>query len=230
MDMLKYVVPPLHPEGRRFVIAAVLVTLVLFWAVTPLGWLGLVLSAYCVYFFRDPERVVPDVDGALVSPGDGVVSQITQAPPPRELDMGADPRTRISIFLSVFNVHVNRVPAAGRITDLIYVPGKFVNAALDKASEDNERQIARMKTTAGHDIAFVQIAGLVARRIVCGLEVDQTVAMGERFGIIRFGSRVDVYLDGDLVPMVVEGQTVVGGETILADGRFGEPARQGRAV
>ena len=209
MDMLKYVVPPLHPEGRRFVIAAVLVTLVLFWAVTPLGWLGLVLSAYCVYFFRDPERVVPDVDGALVSPGDGVVS---------------------SIFLSVFNVHVNRVPAAGRITDLIYVPGKFVNAALDKASEDNERQIARMKTTAGHDIAFVQIAGLVARRIVCGLEVDQTVAMGERFGIIRFGSRVDVYLDGDLVPMVVEGQTVVGGETILADGRFGEPARQGRAV
>ncbi|MFQ5535758.1 MAG: phosphatidylserine decarboxylase, partial [Sphingomonadales bacterium] len=165
--------------------------------------------------------------GLLVSPADGVVQMVVKAPPPPELDMGDEPRTRISVFMNVFNVHVNRVPADGEITGLAYTPGKFFNATLDKASEDNERQAVRMTTAEGKDIAFVQIAGLIARRIVCYIEEGRKVAAGERFGVIRFGSRVDIYLDEGMNALVIPGQTTVAGETVLADCKSKEARRKG---
>ncbi|TNE62071.1 MAG: phosphatidylserine decarboxylase [Alphaproteobacteria bacterium] len=216
MKALDVVMTPINREGHIFVAIFFVASLALFWVADPLGWIGLVLTAWCLYFFRDPERVVPDEPGVLVSPADGTVCLITEALPPAELDMGDAPRTRISIFLSVFNVHVNRVPAAGKVTRLAYVPGKYLNAADENASEENERQLVRMTTEDGHDIAFAQVAGLVARRILCDLSDDQTVARGDRFGLIRFGSRTDIYLDDGLVPMVKVGQTMIGGETVIA--------------
>jgi phosphatidylserine decarboxylase len=216
MNLLSSVLVPIHREGYPFVAIFVAVTLLLFWIWPPLGWLGFVATCWCVYFFRDPDRVVPLDEGLLVSPADGRVLSVTQAAPPPELGMGDGQRQRIAIFMNVFNVHVNRVPADGVITGLDYRPGKFLNASLDKASEDNERQAVRMTTGSGHDIAFVQIAGLVARRIVCELFEGQQVRGGERFGIIRFGSRVDIYLDDGLRPLVSPGQMAVAGETVLA--------------
>jgi phosphatidylserine decarboxylase len=178
----------------------------------------LLLTAACALFFRDPKRVTPIGDNYIISPADGLVQNIKEVAPPAELNMGDEPMTRVSIFLSVFDVHVNRIPAVGKITALFYHPGKFLNATLDKASVDNERQIVAMKTTYGDkDIIFVQIAGFIARRIVCYLEQGKEVRSGERFGIIRFGSRMDVYLPKDVKPKVVIGQKAVGGETILAD-------------
>jgi len=227
MDTLRSVLVPIHREGWRFIAIFALVTLVLYEIARPLGWLGLLATAWCIYFFRDPPRVSPSRPGLILSPADGVVQMIGRAVPPAELGMGSDALTRISIFMNVFNVHVNRVPADGQITALSYRPGKFFNAALDKASEENERQAVRMCLADGRDLAFVQIAGLVARRIVCDLEEGQQVRAGERFGMIRFGSRCDVYLDEGMAPLVAVGQVAVGGETILADATSGEPARAG---
>lgn len=227
MDLLRTVFVPIHTEGYRFIALFALVTLGLFWLAQPLGWIGLALTVWCVCFFRDPPRVTPVREGLIVSPADGVVQSIVAAVPPAELDMGPEPRTRVAVFMNVFNVHVNRCPADGEITALAYRPGKFLNASLDKASDDNERQAIRMTTSDGHDIAFVQIAGLVARRILCTLIEGQTVKCGERFGMIRFGSRVDVYLPDGVEPLVAVGQKAVAGETVLADAAGAEPRRRG---
>jgi phosphatidylserine decarboxylase len=218
---------PLHPEGWRFVALFALVTLILFWLWSPLGWIGVVLTAWCAYFFRDPARVTPAREGLVISPADGVVQMIAQVPPPPELTMGDAPMTRISVFMNVFNVHVNRIPISGTIVDKAYIPGQFLNASLDKASVFNERNAVRLKMSDGRDIAFVQIAGLVARRIRCDIERNDAVRAGERFGLIRFGSRVDVYLPADVAPLVIVGQTTVAGETVLADLVGAEPAREG---
>ena len=221
------IVPPIHPEGRRFILLFAVITLGFFWLAEPLGWVGVVLTLWCAYFFRDPARVTPVAEGLVIAPADGLVLPIVEVVPPKELGFGDKPMTRVSIFMNVFNVHVNRIPADGKITRLAYVPGKFLNADMDKASEDNERQVIAMETSSGMRLGFVQIAGLVARRIVCYLDEDQGVVAGERFGLIRFGSRVDVYLDEGISPQVIEGQKTIAGETVLADNRFGEGVRSG---
>ena len=213
----RYILPNIHNEGWKFVglFAAVTALLAIIWA--PLGWLGLILTAWCDFFFRDPERVTPEIKDVVVSPADGIVQMITEVEGPEELGLNDQKFTRVSVFMSVFNVHVNRAPAEGKITKAVYVPGKFINATLDKASKDNERQLLAMKTTSGQYIAFVQIAGLVARRIVCDAAAGQEYKAGERFGMIRFGSRLDVYLPLDVKPQVVLGQTMIAGETIIAN-------------
>jgi phosphatidylserine decarboxylase len=193
----------------------------------PLFWLGLLAAAYCAYFFRDPPRVTPTRVGLVIAPADGLVHPIVRAVPPPELELGDAPLTRVSIFLNIFNVHINRVPIDGTVTALSYRPGKFVNAALDKASEDNERMAIKVTTYDGVDLGFVQIAGLVARRIVCNLKADQPVRAGQVFGLIRFGSRMDVYLPEGVAPLVAPYQTAVAGETVIADLQSGEAARQG---
>ena len=224
---MKGVIVPIHSEGWPFIAIFFVGMLLLWWLWTPLGVLGALLTAWCVYFFRDPDRVTPTGKELVISPADGVVQMIERVVPPEELAMGEAPRTRISVFMNVFNVHVNRVPVDGTITRLAYRPGKFVNASLDKASVDNERQAVRMTSDGGHDIAFVQIAGLVARRILCTLANDQAVRAGERFGMIRFGSRVDVFLPDNVEPMVCVGQTTIAGETVLADLTSDSPAYSG---
>jgi phosphatidylserine decarboxylase len=227
MEAIRAVLVPINSEGYRFIAIFAAVTLVLFWIAEPLGWIGVVLTLWCAYFFRDPPRVTPVREGLIVSPADGVVQAIEAAMPPPELGMGEGKRLRISVFMNVFDVHVNRAPADGEITALHYRPGKFFNASLDKASEENERQALRMTTSDGKDIAFVQIAGLVARRILCTVFEGQKIRVGERFGMIRFGSRVDVYLDEGMVPMVITGQRAVAGETVLAETGAAEPRREG---
>lgn len=218
---------PIHPEGWRFVAIFAAITAVLWWLWAPLAAIGCVLTAWCAYFFRNPDRVTPAREGLVISPADGKVQMIEKAAPPPELEMGAAPRTRVSIFMNVFNVHVNRIPVDGTIEKLAYRPGKFLNASLDKASEHNERQSVRMRSGDGRELAFVQIAGLVARRILCWIEEGQGVAAGERFGLIRFGSRVDVYLPDGVSPLVCRGQTAVAGETVLADLNATEGPREG---
>lgn len=183
----------------------------------PLGWIGLVLTVWCFYFFRDPERVTPDVSDLVISPADGTVQMITKVKAPEELGLGDQKFTRVSVFMSVFNVHVNRAPAEGKIIKSVYVPGKFFNATMDKASKENERQILSMKTKSGKDLCFVQIAGLVARRILCEATEGQEYKAGERFGLIRFGSRLDVYLPEGVEPQVCLGQTMIAGESIIAN-------------
>lgn len=224
---VRSVVVPIHPEGWRFIPVFAAVTLLVGWFWPPFLVPGGLLTAWCVYFFRNPERVTPARDGLVVSPADGVVQMVQAAPPPAELEMGDAPRPRISIFMNVFDVHVNRVPADGTVEALSYRPGRFFNASLDKASEHNERQSVRLRLRDGRDIAFVQIAGLVARRILCRLGEGQAVKAGERFGMIRFGSRVDVYLPEGVPPLVCEGQTAVAGETVIADLASAEAAREG---
>jgi phosphatidylserine decarboxylase len=221
------VLVPIHRAGWPFIglFAAASVGLAL--VAEPLGLIGVVLTAWCVYFFRDPERVTPTRNGLIVSPADGVVQSLEPAVPPAELEMGDEVRPRVCVFMNVFNVHVNRIPCDGTITKLAYRPGRFFNASLDKASEFNERQGVRMSTTDSGDIAFVQIAGLVARRILCRLGEGQPVLAGERFGLIRFGSRVDVYLPEGVAPLVVVGQKTVAGETVIADVCAQEPPRAG---
>ncbi len=232
MDTVLSVLTPIHREGYRFIAIFAAVTVLLFLIGEPLGWIGVILTLWCAYFFRDPERFPPENPAAVVSPADGVVQMIENAVPPPELGLGDDPRPRISVFMNVFNVHVNRVPATGRIVCQAYRPGRFLNASLDKASTENERHGVRMETDGGQNIAFVQIAGLVARRILCHLEDGQRVEAGERFGLIRFGSRVDVYLEADMKPLVREGQTMIAGETVLAllpeagDGAEAEPEEE----
>ena len=216
MKMTETFLKPMHPEGWKFVPVFAAVTLVLFLIWQPLGWIGLGLTVWCYYFFRDPKRAVPQNRGLLLSPADGVVSLIGPAVPPAELGLGPQPLTRVSVFMSVFNCHVNRAPIAGEVTAVAYRPGKFLNASLDKASEDNERNALAIRLEDGRHIAVVQIAGLVARRIVCWTKPGQTLRTGERFGLIRFGSRLDVYLPEGVEPQVGLGQTMVGGETVIA--------------
>lgn len=227
MDSVRSVLVPIHPEGWRFIGIFALVTLLIgaFWS--PFLFIGGVLTAWCTYFFRNPDRITPVREGLVISPADGVVQMIELAAPPVELEMGDAPLTRISVFMNVFNVHVNRSPADGTIVKLAYRPGKFLNASLDKASEHNERQSVRMKLADGRDIAFVQIAGLVARRILIWVEEGRKLGAGERFGLIRFGSRVDVYLPDGVSPLVCVGQTAVAGETVIADLGAGEAPRKG---
>jgi phosphatidylserine decarboxylase len=225
--MLKALCVPIHPEGWRFIPLFAAAALLLFWLWQPLGWLGVIATLWCAFFFRNPPRVTPTREGLVVSPADGVVQMIVAAPPPLELAMGDAPLTRVSIFMNVFNVHVNRAPFGGKVLRRVYSPGKFFNAALDKASVFNERMAVRLGLEDGREMAFVQIAGLVARRIRCDLAEGQHLRTGERFGLIRFGSRVDVYLPAGTAPLVVVGQTTIAGETILADFTSGESERQG---
>jgi phosphatidylserine decarboxylase len=225
--MLRQTLAPIHPDGWKFVAIGAAATLALLLLWPPLGWLALILTIWIAYFFRDPWRVTPTRPGLIVSPADGVVVSLAPAPPPPELDMGADPVPRIGIFLNLFDVHVARAPAGGVVTSREYTPGRFINASLDKASEHNERLALRLSPPDGPDIACVLIAGLVARRIVCPLLAGQRVAAGERIGIIRFGSRADIYLPPPYVPLVVLGQRMVAGETVLADRDATEPPREG---
>lgn len=217
MNMLKIVAVPMHPEGRKFVaiFAGISIVLGLIWA--PLFWVGLGVTVWCYYFFRDPVRVVPQNDDLVLSPADGVVSLIEDVVAPAEFGMGDAPVTRVSVFMNVFNCHVNRAPVAGTIRTITYHPGKFVNASLDKASEHNERNGLSIETPKGVTIGVVQIAGLIARRIVCFAEEGDVIAAGHRFGLIRFGSRLDIYLPPGVKPMICLGQTAVAGETVLAD-------------
>lgn len=213
----KYILPPIHNEGWKFVgiFAAVAAVLAILWA--PLGVVGLVLTVWCYFFFRNPDRITPEIKDVVVSPADGIVQMIAKVNGPEELGLSKQKFTRVSVFMSVFNVHVNRAPADGKITKSVYVPGKFLNATLDKASSDNERQLLGMKTKSGKDLAFVQIAGLVARRILCEAVEGQDFLAGERFGLIRFGSRLDVYLPEGIEPQVCLGQTMIAGESIIAN-------------
>lgn len=217
MTMWGTFLKPMHPEGYRFLPVFAAVTVVLFLVWQPLGWLGVGLTVWCYYFFRDPRRAVPQADGLVVSPADGIVSLIEPAVPPAELGMDPVPLTRVSVFMSVFNCHVNRAPTTGRVTAVAYRPGKFLNASLDKASADNERNGLCMELPDGRRLAVVQIAGLVARRILCWTKQGDTLRTGQRFGLIRFGSRLDVYLPPGVPCLVAIGQTMVAGETVIAE-------------
>ena len=217
LSMTSTFIKPMHPEGRKFVAIFAAITVVLFLVAEILGWIGVGVTVWCYYFFRDPERVTPKGDNLVISPADGIISLIEPAVPPAELGMADAPLTRVSVFMNVFNCHVNRSPVAGEVTAIAYRPGKFFNASLDKASEDNERNSLRIQMADGRDIAVVQIAGLVARRIVCFTKKGAHIQAGQRFGLIRFGSRLDVYLPQGVEPRVSIGQTMVAGETVLAE-------------
>lgn len=226
----KVVMVPPHPAGIPFIVGGAIATAILFFVWEPLGVLALIFTVFCLYFFRDPARVVPQKDSFVLSPADGQVSAIVHDQPlPTELAGGDDKRyTRISIFLSVLDVHVQRVPVSGKVLRRVYTPGKFLNADLDKASEDNERCSAVIETASGTEICVVQIAGLIARRIVNDMKEDEQVVAGARYGIIRFGSRLDVYVPEGVSPLVCIGQRAIGGETVLADLEGDEPARIGK--
>lgn len=227
MSMLSTFLMPMHREGYRFVAIFAAVTLVLFLVAEPLGWIGLGLTVWCYYFFRDPERVTPVREGLVISPADGVVQMVGPAAPPEELGLGSEPMLRIAVFMNVFNCHVNRAPVSGRVERIAYRPGRFLNASLDKASVDNERNALAIRMEDGRAVAVVQIAGLVARRIVCEVAGGQALLAGQRFGMIRFGSRLDTYLPAGTAPLVAVGQTAVAGETVLADLASAESARPG---
>ena len=216
---------PLHRDGWKFVAIFAAATAGLYWLWSPLGWAGVVMTLWCAYFFRDPPRVSPVGRNWVLSPADGVISSIGPAAPPPEMGLGETALTRISVFMNVFNVHVNRSPTEGEVAALAYRPGRFFNASLDKASEFNERQAMRISTAAGPALGVVQIAGLIARRIRCDAKLGDSLRAGQRFGLIRFGSRVDVYLPDGVAPLVAVGQTMVAGETVLADLVSGGPAR-----
>jgi phosphatidylserine decarboxylase len=215
---------PIHPQGYPFIGGFALASLILFFVWTPLGWIGTLATAWCAYFFRDPIRVTPLREGLIVSPADGRVSRVVNAVPPPEMGLGDRSLLRVSIFMSVFDCHVNRSPMSGRIERMVYRAGKFINADLDKASEDNERN-ALVIATGRVRIGVVQIAGLVARRIVPFVREGQTIVAGDRIGMIRFGSRLDVYLPEGGRALVAEGQTAIAGETVLADLAVADTAR-----
>jgi phosphatidylserine decarboxylase len=225
--LLKSVFVPINRAGWPFIAIFAAITVVAAYYSEPFGWIGVILTAWCTYFFRDPDRITPTRDGLVISPADGVVQMIQDAVPPPEIEMGDQPLNRISIFMNVFDVHVNRTPIAGTISKLAYRPGKFFNASLDKASDLNERQSVRLTTADNIEIAFVQIAGLVARRIKCDIEEGQNLLTGERFGLIRFGSRVDVYLPKEVSALVSVGQRAIAGETVIADFQATEQPRNG---
>src|SRR3954453_16304292 len=216
-------IPPIHPEGYPFIGGFALASLILFWIWTPLGWIGTALTLWCALFFRDPARVTPVREGLVVAPADGRISKVINAVPPKELNLGERPMPRVSIFMSVFDCHVNRSPVTGRIEDIVYKAGTFINADLDKASEDNERN-SFVIATGNTRLGVVQIAGLLARRIVCFTREGTTVSAGERLGMIRFGSCVDIYLPEGTRTLVAAGQTAIAGETVIADlrGSIGE--------
>jgi phosphatidylserine decarboxylase len=216
MNMMKVIAVPMHPEGRKFVAIFAAITAALWLVWEPLFWMGVGMTVWCYYFFRDPVRSVAQKPGLILSPADGVVSLITKTVPPVEMLLGDKPLTRVSVFMNVFNCHVNRAPMAGEVIAITYHHGKFVNASLDKASEHNERNSITIEAADKTRIGVTQIAGLVARRIVCFTKLGNGLSVGERFGLIRFGSRLDVFLPEGIQPTVGLGQTAVAGETILA--------------
>ena len=226
--MLNTFIKPMHREGIKFILIFSVISLILFFIYIPLGWVGIGLTIWCYYFFRDPKRTIPVRDGLLVSPADGVISLIEKTMPPPELDIEKEELTRISVFMNVFNCHVNRSPISGKVMEINYRPGKFFNASLDKASVNNERNSLVLQIPDGRQIVVVQIAGLVARRIVSFVKPKQTLRIGQRFGLIRFGSRVDIYLPTGVQPLVCIGQIMVSGETVIADLNSKELARDGR--
>jgi phosphatidylserine decarboxylase len=219
---VRYRMPSVHPEGRKFVVIAIAISLLFFWVIDWdwIGWIMAGVSLWVAAFFRDPIRTTPKGEGLIVAPADGMVTMITSVPPPRELQgddgLGDEPVVRVSIFMSVFDVHINRTPIAGLITRVVYIAGKFLNADLDKASEDNERQHILVQADDGTRVGFTQIAGLVARRIVPWVRPGDRVATGQRVGLIRFGSRVDLYLPSGTSSLILLGQRTVAGETIVA--------------
>jgi phosphatidylserine decarboxylase len=227
LESIRRIVVPIRKEGYPFIAIAAVVTFLLATFSGDLGWIGAILTAWVCYFFRDPPRVTPVRDGLVVSPADGRVSLITTAVPPPELDLPQEPMTRVSVFMNVFDCHVNRSPVSGRIRQILYTPGLFLNAELDKASEDNERS-AMVIESGETSIGVVQIAGLVARRIVSFVKTGDSLGVGERFGLIRFGSRVDVFLPLQTQVLVGLGQVAIAGETVLADLKANEPGRQFR--
>ena len=218
LDFIKPVLIPINKEGHKFIAIFFVITIIFYlFDFTILTFIGLVLTVWCTAFFRDPVRFTPIQDGLIISPADGVVQMIVDATPPSELNMDDEKLTRVSVFMNVFNVHVNRSPISGKITTIEYKSGKFFNADLDKSSQDNERQSFIIEHKSGTKVAFVQIAGLVARRIKAFVQPDDVLSSGERFGLIRFGSRVDVYLPKGVKPKVAVGQTVIAGESIIAN-------------
>ena len=229
VESIRSALVPIHREGYPFIAIGAVATVVLGYLAEPLGWIAGILTLWVCYFFRDPPRTTPLRDGLVVSPADGRVSLITTATPPADLDLPHEPMMRVSIFMNVFDCHVNRSPVAGRIAQVHYTPGLFLNAELDKASEDNERNALVIETPTGR-VGVVQIAGLVARRIVSFVRTDQRIGAGERFGLIRFGSRLDVYPALTTRPLVAVGQTAIAGETVLAGLESAEPPRQFRSI
>ena len=225
--MLKSIFVPINRAGWPFIAIFCSLTVIVTYFSESFGWFGVIITTWCVYFFRDPARITPTRDDLIISPADGVVQMIEEASPPEELEMGSEPFNRIAVFMNVFDVHVNRIPTGGKISKLAYRPGKFLNASLDKASEFNERQSVRLTLPNKIDIAFVQIAGLIARRIKCDIKEKQAVVTGQRFGLIRFGSRVDLYLPQNIPILVSVGQRSIAGETVIADLKLHEPSRSG---
>jgi phosphatidylserine decarboxylase len=228
LDTIRSALVPVHWDGHKFVGAAAAITILLFMIWAPLGWLGLTATAFIAYFFRDPARVTPVREGLIVSPADGTITYVHIDTPRGELGLPDQPHTCISIFLSIFDVHINRAPVDGLIVRQLHVPGLYLNAAMDKASEDNEREIMVFKTASGLQVGVVRIAGLIARRIVTFMREGQSVEAGSRVGLIRFGSRVDIYIPSSKGILVAEGQRVIGGETVLADLRSEETGREVR--
>lgn len=215
-NTVRNTIVPVHKEGYPFVAAFFVASLILGWIFKPLFWIGMIFTLWCAYFFRDPERVTPQDDDLVISPADGRVSAIQMVTPPAELDIGSEPMLRISVFMNVFDCHINRSPVRGQVSRIEYRPGQFINAELDKASEDNERNGLVIETRHGK-VGVVQIAGLVARRIVCWVKPSEPVNAGERFGLIRFGSRLDVFVPAGGQARVSVGQLAIGGETVLAE-------------
>ncbi len=213
---LRHAFPPPHRAGVPFVVGGLVVAVIGLFTLHALVWLGLAFTVFCLFFFRDPQRTPPGRPDAVLAPADGRIVSVGQARPPSELGLGEEPRWRVCIFLSVLNVHANRVPVDGTVTRIAYRHGAFVNASLDKASEDNERNALAIRMPDGRDIAVVQIAGLIARRILCFVHEGEAVRAGQQYGFIRFGSRTDLYLPPGVIPLVVEGQTMIGGETVIA--------------
>ena len=224
IDSIRKQIVPIHKEGYIFIAVFAVAALILGWIFAPLGWIGLVLTLWCAYFFRDPPKLVPLEQGLVVSPADGTIASVGPCIPPPELGFGSVPMQRVSVFMSLFDCHVNRAPVAGRVIKIVYRPGLFINADLDKASEDNERNGIVIEAPNGR-YGIVQIAGLVARRIVCFVASGDSIGVGDRIGLIRFGSRVDVYLPEGARPLVGPGGRAIAGETIIADFRADKPQR-----
>ena len=223
------IIPPIkiRPEGRLFITIFFVIAIILFNFAQFLGWIGVILVGWCMYFFRDPDRVTPKEPNLIISPADGVIQLVTNSTPPAELEMGHTQMRRISIFMSVFDCHVNRSPIDGEVIKIAYKPGKFLNASLDKSSEDNERQSLNLQNQDGVNIAVVQIAGLIARRIICWTKEGRQLRAGERFGMIRFGSRVDIYLPIKTRILAIPGQRTIGGETPIAQLKTRQKDRKG---
>jgi len=225
MKTLTSILVPIHSEGYRFIAIFAILDALFFFVSPVLGWIGFVLTLWCAWFFRDPARTTPQREGLIISPADGVVNMITRATLPPELGMGLEERTRVSVFMNVFNCHVNRMPAAGIVKKSLYRTGQFLNADLDKASDANQRHSMLVSLSDGSDMVVTQIAGLVARRILNHANEGDSFIAGERFGLIRFGSRLDIYLPEGAEPLVAVGQTAIAGETVIADLASEEPAR-----